>query len=44
MSYRLRQSNFHLFYPQPYASDTRIGLMDSTVPIEALVNEETYPR
>ena len=27
-----------------HASDTRIGLMDSTVPIEALVNEETYPR
>ena len=27
-----------------HAADTRIGLMDSTVPIEALVNMETYPR
>ena len=27
-----------------HASDTRIGLMDSTVPIEALVSEVTYPR
>ena len=27
-----------------HASDARIGLMDSTVPIEALVNGVTYPR
>ena len=27
-----------------HVPDTRIGLMDSTVPIEALVNRETYPR
>ena len=27
-----------------HASDTRIGLMDSTVPIEALVNGVPYPR
>lgn len=30
--------------PNRHASGTRIGLMDSTVPIEALVSGVTFPR
>ena len=30
--------------PNCHASGTRIGLMDSTMPVEAMVFEMTYPR